>query len=136
MKASAPPASRDRGFTFVEVVVVLVIAMLAVSVVGPGLIRTYDKIQAQSELKVLTEVLSNVGYSAFLAQAPRTVKLEGKMMLVAPTEAKYRFAWLAFPEVEVIRFNSRGFPDRTSLRVEVGEWIYNVSFPTHVSPGR
>jgi prepilin-type N-terminal cleavage/methylation domain-containing protein len=124
--------SSPRGFTLIEVLMVLTIATIAISIVAPNLLRTYGKIQAQSEIKMLTETLKNVGLTAFLSQSPQSVVLSDAQMVILPSRNVVHFSRLVFPENVRIDFNIKGLPNQNQVAVQAGDRIQEISFKTHI----
>lgn len=119
-----------RGFTLVEVLVVLMVVMLGVSIVTPDLFRIYERIEAQSEEKMVREILKNIGLTAFASQTPQKVSMSGNELAVMPEKAlesqkkSWAFKRLTFPGSTEIHFNSRGVPDQEQIEIEAGGQRY------------
>lgn len=68
--------SDARGFTLMELLVVLVIAALAVSLVGPGFQRLLPGIGLEAETRNLAAMLRHARSQAILSGAPTSVSLD------------------------------------------------------------
>ncbi len=115
-----------RGFTLVEVLVVLMVVMLGVSIVTPDLFRIYERVEAQSEEKMVREILKNIGLTAFASQTPQKVSMSGNELAVmseqvlAPKKNSWAFKRLTFTGSTEIHFNRQGFPDQNQIELEAG----------------
>ena len=77
MKASISAqhqGSRIKGFTLIELMVVMAIMSVAFSLIGPNLMKVYEKAKYQSESIELREILKRISNKAFLNG--RAVSLE------------------------------------------------------------
>lgn len=114
-------SGKSKGFTLVELLIVMAIMSLILSIVGPLTVKIVDKTQAQSEFISLKNAVNKVSYKAFASATPyvltfdnRTLNLESKNS----TPSIHRFEYISFPQ-QVITFNSRGYPSPESLNVSM-----------------
>ncbi len=117
-----------RGFTLIEVLIVLTVMMIAISIVTPGLFRTYERIETQSEEKMVKEILKDTGLAAFASQTPHVVIMSGNELEVVPEKDVWTFKRLTFPDSMEIHFNSRGFPDQDRVGIKAGAQKYTIGF--------
>jgi prepilin-type N-terminal cleavage/methylation domain-containing protein len=118
----------SKGFTFIEILVVLIILGLVTSLIGPRLFHAYEGIQVSAEEKKMEEIIEKIKIISFLRQVPHTVRLEGRTISVMNNDIRVEFRYLYFP-VEVLKFNKNGFADISKIRylVEGKERVIHVS---------
>jgi prepilin-type N-terminal cleavage/methylation domain-containing protein len=111
--------SLNRGFTLVELLIVMAIMSLILSIVGPLTVKIVDKAQAQSELITLKNAIHKLSYKAFASATPYTLTLSSKTLKLESQRSNlstHRFEYLSFAE-QVITFNSRGYPSPETVNV-------------------
>ena len=118
----------SKGFTFIEILVVLIIVGLVTSLIGPRLFNAYEGIQVSAEERRMEEIIEKIKIISFLRQVPYTVRLEGRTISVMNNDIRIGFRYLHFP-VEVLKFNKNGFADISKIRylVEGKERVIHVS---------
>jgi prepilin-type N-terminal cleavage/methylation domain-containing protein len=116
----APRGHPARGFTLVEVLVVLMIAALGVSLVAPSLINAYEGIKAAAEEQRLADILEAVTMKSFLRQTPYSLHFEENNMTIEGSDVIANFDYIVFSPV-TIRFNGNGFADSKILKYVVRE---------------
>lgn len=126
-----------RGFTLIELMVVLVILGTMLTLVGGATVQSYEKAQAKTELMQLRNTLSALGYRGFSLGKSIIVKLEGKR-LTAKTEIVFpkesidsdeelkknvildkTYEYLFF-QPQKIRFSRKGFAQDDDIKVFIG----------------
>lgn len=122
--------SSMRGFTLIEVLIVLAIVTIAITIVAPNLMRTYEKVQVQAEIKMMTETLKDVGLKAFLSQTPQSVVMKGRDMVILPSKNTVHFSKFVFPHDEEICFNTKGAPNQTRVHIQSNDQLQEVPFKT------
>jgi len=110
---------KSKGFTLIELTVVMAIVALLVGLVGPMTVQQLDKAQAKAELLNLKRELVAISQRAFFSDSQLTAKLVGKELNVftADTETVIyhkTFDYLFFQPQEVV-FNKIGFVDLVSI---------------------
>lgn len=80
---------RDRGFTLLELLIVLALIGLVAAVVVPGLARTYDAIVGSGERADVVRALEGV---------PLQVRASGEPLAIEPSDTVAFAALLALPE--------------------------------------
>jgi prepilin-type N-terminal cleavage/methylation domain-containing protein len=109
--------SLSKGFTLVELLIVMAIMSLILSIVGPLTVKMVDKAQAQSELITLKNAIHKLSYKAFASATPYTLTLNSKILRLESERSNpsiHRFEYLSFSD-QVITFNSRGYPSPETL---------------------
>lgn len=107
--------SSAAGFTLIEVLVVMIIAAAGISLVGPRLFNTYEKIKASSEEQKLFDIIEAVKMRAFCRQVSYTILFEEKNISWKNRDVFVKFNYLIFPESS-ITFNGNGFPDTNAIK--------------------
>ena len=110
----------SKGFTLIEILVVLLILGLVISLTGPRLFNLYEGIQVSAEEKRVEEIIEKVKIVSFLRQISHTIILEGQTLSVVNNDIKLEFRHLYFP-AKVLRFNKNGFTDISKIRYLVGK---------------
>ncbi len=111
---------KTGGFTLVELLVVMFIIVLGMSLVGPGLFGTFNKVRIETESRKLSETLQKVSMMAFFHRTGYTVRLEGCRLMIVEEDGKtMSFEEIEFP-LQKIFFNERGYPDTADVRYFAG----------------
>ncbi len=103
-----------KGFTFIEVILVVVISSLAVSLVTPRLVSGFKSVEASLEEQRLVDAFDSISHIAFLRKKPYVVKMKGRNMHVPGTQFELHFAYISFPATSV-RYNANGYPDKERI---------------------
>ncbi|MDG1750742.1 MAG: type II secretion system protein [Thalassotalea sp.] len=107
-----------KGFTLIELMVVLAIMGTAFALVGPNIMKSYDKVKAQSEVKELTEILKKISYKAFINGRSVDVSFNQNHIQYKYTDSqktnKVSFNFIGFPEQD-LNFTSAGFTNINNL---------------------
>lgn len=108
-----------KGFTLIELMVVMAIVALLVGLVGPMTMQQLDKAQAKAELLNLKRELVAVSQRAFFSDMQLTAKLAGKELNVFAEDNQTiiynkNFDYLFFQPQEIV-FNNIGFVDLISI---------------------
>ena len=110
----------SKGFTLIEILVVLLISGLVISLTGPRLFNLFEGIQVSAEEKRVEEIIERVKIVSFLRQVSHTIILDGQTLSVINNDIKLEFRHLYFPAT-FLRFNKNGFTDISKIRYLVGE---------------
>ncbi|CAD2223395.1 conserved hypothetical protein [Pseudoalteromonas sp. 3J6] len=108
-----------KGFTLIELMVVMAVVALLVGLVGPLTMQQLDKAQAKAELLNLKRELVAVSQRAFFSDMQLTAKLAGKELSVFSEDNQTiiynkNFDYLFFQPQEIV-FNNIGFVSLTSI---------------------
>jgi len=103
-----------KGFTLIEILVVMLIVSLGVSLVGPRLFGVYEKVQASVEEQKLIDLLAMIRMKAFLRQTPYSIETDHNTLKIKDEGERVVFSWISFPNAGVT-FNGNGFPDVNSI---------------------
>ena len=103
----------SRGFTLIELIIVLSIVSLLLSVVAPISIKAVDKTEAKTELLNTTKWIKNIGFQAFIKQQSYSLELYGNTLNLykIPSNELVKtkeLASLSFTQQRV-DFNANGF---------------------------
>ena len=126
-----------RGFTLIEMLVVILIATSALSLVGPRLFSSYEKIEIRAAEQRLTTVLNAFSWRAFARQESLYCRLAEEQLEVFAEPAKKpadevageteprllysrKFPLLYFESTEIV-FNGNGFAETPVLLYQVGD---------------
>jgi prepilin-type N-terminal cleavage/methylation domain-containing protein len=117
---------RQQGFTLVELMIVLMVAGLAIGLVGPVGQKQYDKVMIVKDRELLMRALENAGFQSFVRRVPATIELRGSRFILnrAGTTKELNFSYLRFPE-QVLQVNSHGFWQQQQIR-----WIEQEQLQT------
>ena len=115
---------RPRGFTLVELLIVLAIVGTIVSLVAPLGVRQLERTRAQEEWLTLDRTLSGLAFDAFTQDTPITVEVSGQRLSwtrFGDTQSNHvDFDQLSF-DSQVISFNANGLSDKSELRLRQRE---------------
>ena len=70
----------NKGFTLIELIIVLSIVGLLLAIVAPISIKAVDKTEAKTELLSTTKWIKNIGFQAFIEQQNYTLELNGNTL--------------------------------------------------------
>jgi prepilin-type N-terminal cleavage/methylation domain len=105
----------SKGFTLIEVLVVLIIAGAATSLVAPNLFNAYEGIKASAEEQKMFDVIETVKMRAFLRKLPYTVTFVDNILRVKDEKVRVEFDFIQFTGCSII-FNRNGFPDIREIK--------------------
>ena len=105
--------NKFRGFTLIELIIVMSIVALLVAIVGPMTMNSLEKAQAKSELLVLKSWIKKVSYRAYISgQQLDLIFKDNKVVLkLKATEQvikNHDFEYIHF-QPQTLRFNNKGF---------------------------
>jgi prepilin-type N-terminal cleavage/methylation domain-containing protein len=109
---------RGRGFTLVELLVVLAILGFVIALVGPLTVDRIDKARAQEEWLVLDRTVRGLAFRAFADGKDVELRGEGTLLTWKLGNAEARslnLAHLFFDSPQVVRINPNGVADPASL---------------------
>ncbi|WP_076410991.1 type II secretion system protein [Shewanella sp. UCD-KL12] len=110
-----------KGFTLIELIVVMLIMSIVLSLVGPLTLRMLDRAQAQSELISFKNSISKVSYIAFASATEHSFELNKDQLIVYKANRELqqtKFDYLSFAP-QTITFNSRGYPYPETMVIEL-----------------
>ena len=70
----------NKGFTLIELIIVLSIVGLLLAVVAPISIKAVDKTEDKTELLTTTKWIKNIGFQAFIEQQNYALELNGNTL--------------------------------------------------------
>ncbi len=113
-----------RGFTLVELLIVLAIVGTIISLVAPLGMRQLERAKAQEEWLVLERTLSGLAFNAFTQDAPITLEASGRRLswtqFGQTKPSMIEFEQLSFDR-QIIAFNANGLADQSELRLRQRE---------------
>lgn len=103
----------NKGFTLIELIIVLSIVSLLLAVVAPISIKAVDKTEAKTELLNTTKWIKNIGFQAFIEQQNYALALNGNTLNLykKPSNELVKtktLASLSFTQ-QWVNFNANGF---------------------------
>lgn len=105
-------SQRLKGFTLVELLVVLTLMGLVLGLVGPLSVDSFERIKSRDEVLELKHLLRLASADAFLSASWLTVTMERGDLAIHDLEGPRRtkrFIYLSFPNQE-LRFSPQGLP--------------------------
>ena len=107
-----------RGFTLVELLVVLAILGFVVALVGPLTVDRFDKARAQEEWLVLDRTVRGLAFRAFAEGRDVELRAEGaelRWQADGEDERALKLQQLFFDAPQLVRINSNGVAEPASL---------------------
>lgn len=109
----------NKGFTLIELIIVLSIVSLLLAVVAPISIKAVDKTEAKTELLNTTKWIKNIGFQAFIKQQSYSLELYGNTLNLYKVPNKElvktkELVSLNFTQQRV-SFNANGFVSPTKI---------------------
>lgn len=102
-----------RGFTLIELMIVVVIISSVITLVGPNLFKAYEKAQYRTDLVELKDIVRQISYKAFINGRQVSLVLSGKTMHYqyadSPQKTKKNFEFIDFGEPQEVMFSEFGF---------------------------
>ena len=138
--------SKYKGFTLIELMVVMSIVALLLTMVGPLAINAVDKANAKQEMLTMKNWLRKISYRAFTTGTAYQLKLAGKKAELFAIESEmeqsderqqlsplitHTFESLFF-QPQVLTYNKNGFVSPTmlqgtyrnnTLKVDLSQWV-------------
>ena len=119
----------SRGFTLIELMVVMAIIAVAYSLVGPNLFNVYKKMQGQAELREFKNTLNKLSYKSFINAREIKLQLNNSSIKYSyvddPKSISITMEYVRFPK-QVIIFSSAGFTNISSFSIEINQQISNI----------
>lgn len=97
-----------RGFTLLEMLVVMVLAVTAMSVIGPRLYAGLDNIRADAEERALRELIQRVALTAYFSRREHTLEFTQGQVRATSVGLDASFDALRFPE-QTVTWDANGF---------------------------
>ena len=113
---------RGRGFTLVELLVVLAILGFVIALVGPLTVDRIDKARAQEEWLVLDRTVRGLAFRAFADGKDVELRGEGTLLTWKLGDAEARslnLAHLFFDSPQVVLINPNGVAEPGSLTLRL-----------------
>ena len=110
-----------RGFSLIELLIVLSIMMTLLGLVGGNVIESVERTRAQAEVVSFFELLKKCGVSAFASGQSLSIVLDGNRVTIEPSTGQVReviYEYLDFEDYQMTFFRN-GLPDTVNLMVNV-----------------
>jgi len=115
-------SQRLRGFSLIELLIVLTIMMTLLGLVGGNVIESVERTRAQAEVVSFYELLKKCGITAFASGQPLVAALSGNTVIIDVSSTnqlrEVRYEYLDFEDHQVT-FYRNGLPDSVNLNVSV-----------------
>ena len=113
---------QSRGFTMIELLIVLMIMMTLLGLVGGNVIESVQRTRAQAEVVSFLELLKKCGVTAFASGQSLSLALDGNRITIEPASTgqvhEVIYEHLDF-EVHQMTFFRNGLPDTDNVSVNV-----------------
>ncbi|WP_337879027.1 prepilin-type N-terminal cleavage/methylation domain-containing protein [Rheinheimera sp.] len=110
---------RQRGFTLIELMVVLIISSLLLSLVGPLALERIDAYRAKKELLDIRQKIRDVSNLAYVSGQLYQVQMQGTELSIksASQQSSYVYEFISAEDLYV-NFNRNGFPDVAVVKLK------------------
>lgn len=127
--------TRLKGFTLVEILIVMGLMGLVLTLVGPLLQHQVEKADASAEFIEARQYINNSGKVAFLQNKQVFLVFDGKVLTrkMAGHHEEVEYNHLFFPKQELI-FNPHGYTDSRSIQVVAGRRHLEIELTGQVKP--
>jgi prepilin-type N-terminal cleavage/methylation domain-containing protein len=119
-----------KGFTLIELMVVLAIMSVAFALVAPNILKTYDKVKGKAEVVELMDIIKKISYKAFINGRSVEINLTNSTIYYQYNDSKNElnktFNYLTFPE-QNFKISQAGFAEQNELLVFYGETQHSIS---------
>ncbi len=114
--------NQSRGFTLIELVIVVVIITLGAGLIGPLSLKELNKSRAKVEFLELRNTLKTATTRAYARGFGYQVVLTEKSLSLTSANGRqiYNYEYITLPELSFY-INSNGFPSVNSLMIVVGK---------------
>ncbi|MDH3535778.1 MAG: type II secretion system GspH family protein [Gammaproteobacteria bacterium] len=113
-------ARRTRGFTMIEILLVVVLISILITLVAPLGVAQVEKARAQSEWLTLDREIGRLSLDAFLRSEFVTVNAAGKQLAWESDRGEkgvIEFEQLFFSPAQRVTINPNGIADRSKIEV-------------------
>jgi len=113
-------ARRTRGFTMIEILLVVVLISILITLVAPLGVEQVEKARAQSEWLTLDREIGRLSLDAFLRSEFVTVNAAGKQLAWESDRGEkgvIEFEQLFFSPAQRVTINPNGIADRSKIEV-------------------
>ncbi len=109
--------SASKGFTLIEVLIVIVILMTMIALVSPLGIQQVERAQARHDLLTIKRLLVNASNLSFSSGESVKITLANQLIRIEKpnTEETIRLEQLSFSQRQILVFNRNGYPDNRVL---------------------
>ncbi len=123
--------NRMKGFSLIELLVVIVILALSSAMVGPSLIRQYEKMTATQELATLDNQLRFISQKSFYSKSDILVTFSEHNLAVSDGNSSLvrEFKSITFQQ-ENVTYNRDGSPTQDTLSLSINGKDYDIELPT------
>lgn len=132
--------SLPKGFTLIELMVVIALMTTILALVAPMGLNMVDKARGQTEFIQLQTLLKKYSHSSFLtASTVEIAILETSIIMSHPSypSVQTNFDYLMFiDEDSTLTFNRNGLPSKRKINVQVGGTVKSINLETIWGEGR
>jgi len=120
INAMSSPSSKPKGFTLIELMIVMSIVALLMGMVGPLAINSLEKAQAKQEMLSLKNWFRKISARAFNTGQAHVVKLAGKQVILYIEDNEQQpienvtFESLFF-QPKLLHYSSKGYVDTDTV---------------------
>jgi len=108
----------SKGFTLLELLVVMALLGLMVGLSVPRLLSTVEAVSAGAEERALGQIMDQVKLHAFLRNQRHTFFFRDHSIVAAEDSPIASFEYIRFPG-QRIQWNTKGFPDGDKLEYTI-----------------
>lgn len=123
-----------KGFTLIEVLIVIVIIMTLIGLVAPLGIKQVERAQAKHDLLEIKRFIINASNLSFSTGKALNVKMSDSRIIVADSNIIIKLKKVVFEQEQKLVFNRNGYPSKREITYTSNENKMSIDLFTILLP--